>query len=193
MANNSVPRLIFFQKLCISFGRKLQKLRCRLYNAEYLNKKTKGPNSLPLVILILYQNLYHVHVLFVPLQNERLCYIITQSKWYTYDNHSQKMILILLNQSMNSEELWIGWLKPLNVLAATEVTLVFGWQSFQKDFICFSDSEKCLQLLHRNDGGIVVWQFHQVQLLFNIVVKYLMNKNQGRSYMGAHQHTPWKV
>ncbi|XP_037040286.1 odorant receptor 67d-like [Bradysia coprophila] len=57
----------------------------------------------------------------VTMENERTCHIIAQSKWYTYDLKSQKMMTMLLNSVMNSDELWIGPIAPLSVYTATEI------------------------------------------------------------------------
>ncbi|XP_037039267.1 uncharacterized protein LOC119076575 [Bradysia coprophila] len=54
-------------------------------------------------------------------ENERFCQIITQSSWYTYDQWSQKMILMLLGEAMNFSELRIGPFAPLSVYTATEI------------------------------------------------------------------------
>ncbi|XP_037034390.1 odorant receptor 67d-like [Bradysia coprophila] len=53
--------------------------------------------------------------------NERLCYILTQSNWYTYDVYSQKKFLILLGSCMNSKDLWIGPLAPLSVITGIQI------------------------------------------------------------------------
>nr|QGW45436.1 odorant receptor 63 [Bradysia odoriphaga] len=64
----------------------------------------------------------------VTVVNDRMHYILTQSKWYTYDQHSQKIFLDLLNSNMNSQELWIGPLTPLSV--TTGITIVKSIYSY---------------------------------------------------------------
>ncbi|XP_037039483.1 odorant receptor 67d-like isoform X1 [Bradysia coprophila] len=53
--------------------------------------------------------------------NERLCYVLTQSNWYTYDIYSQKIFLHLLISCMNAKELWIGPLAPLSFFTGIQI------------------------------------------------------------------------
>ncbi|XP_037039731.1 odorant receptor 67d-like [Bradysia coprophila] len=66
-------------------------------------------------------NLYCMMGTKAAIENERSCFIITQSKWYTYDLKSQKLMLTLLCANMNSQELWIGPIAPLSVYTATQM------------------------------------------------------------------------
>ncbi|KAJ6634915.1 hypothetical protein Bhyg_13496, partial [Pseudolycoriella hygida] len=79
--------------------------------------------------------------------NERLCYIIGQSNWYTYDIHSQKIVLLLLHSCMNARELWIGPLAPLSVFTGTQIIKsIYSYYTILMEVMntnVFGKMEKC--------------------------------------------------
>ncbi|XP_037038357.1 uncharacterized protein LOC119075890 [Bradysia coprophila] len=67
----------------------------------------------------------------VTIANDRMYYILVQSKWYTYDLHSQKIFLDLLNSNMNAQELWIGPLAPLSVTTGIQIVKsIYSYYTF---------------------------------------------------------------
>lgn len=103
-----------------------------------------------------------------------------QSKWYTYDVHSQKLILTLLDSSINSNELHIGPFKPLSVFTATEVLSRFDrkWFLVNRGFI--SDCQKYLFVLHHHDGGVVMQTSCNAMFQCKMNITYLLLSNEAR-------------
>ncbi|XP_037049690.1 odorant receptor 67d-like [Bradysia coprophila] len=67
----------------------------------------------------------------VTIINDRMYYILIQCKWYTYDLHSQKIYLDLLNSNMNAQELWIGPLAPLSVTTGIQIVKsIYSYYTF---------------------------------------------------------------
>nr|QGW45379.1 odorant receptor 6 [Bradysia odoriphaga] len=68
--------------------------------------------------------------------NERLFYVLTQSKWYTYDMCSQKIFLDLLNSCMNAKELSIGPLAPLSVISWIQIVKsIYSYYTFLSEVV----------------------------------------------------------
>ncbi|XP_037039489.1 uncharacterized protein LOC119076688 [Bradysia coprophila] len=69
-------------------------------------------------------------------KNERLCSVLTQSNWYSYDICSQKIFLDLLRSCMNAKELWIGSLAPLSVMTYIQmVKSIYSYYIFLSEVV----------------------------------------------------------
>jgi len=107
-------------------------------------------------------------------QDDRLCYIIYNCNWHSYDAVSKKRILLLLIEAQQQKDIQLGLIGNLNLVTGVTVRCFYFW-STEMLFIDFKMLSTITRKIPRLNGPRVFFYIlNQQNLLFGKILKVIV-------------------